>query len=178
MSNISFKKVLEIHSKIFESIDPNEIDDLVNTLLGYRETGTIVGLGAGRMGYSLRSFIMRLSHLGFRAYMIGDTSLPRIGSGDLVIVNSSSGNTPSVLLCAEQAKRAGAMVISLCASTKSRIADLSDKNIHYMVERDFQLMKTSYEQFSFLFWDFIAQKMVFTADLDVKKIEYNHSILE
>ena len=31
---------------------------------------SIFGLGAGRMGYSLRAFIMRLSHLGYNAYML------------------------------------------------------------------------------------------------------------
>lgn len=178
MRELSFNNVLEIHSKIFQSVDPNEIECLVATLLNYRETGRIVGLGAGRMGYSLRSFIMRLSHIGFEAYMIGDTSLPRIGCGDLVLVNSSSGNTPSVLLYAEQAKQAGATVISLCANDNSKISELADQNICYVVQENLQLMKTSYEQFSFLFWDFIAHKIIFAADLDVRKIEHNHSILE
>ena len=43
------------------------------------------------MGYSIQAFIMRLSHLGYPAFMIGDMSLPRIGSDDLVIVNSILG---------------------------------------------------------------------------------------
>jgi 6-phospho-3-hexuloisomerase len=121
---------------------------------------------------------MRLSHIGFEAYMIGDTTLPRVGHGDLVLVNSSSGNTPSILLYTEQAKQAGATIISLSANNESKIASLADRTICYTVEEDFQLMKTSYEQFSFLFWDFVAQKIIVSGNLNVEKIEYNHSILE
>lgn len=178
MYNSSFEQILQLHSKIFNSLNTNDIDDLVTTMLSYKNTGRIIGLGAGRMGYSLRSFIMRLSHIGFEAYMIGDTTLPRVGRGDLVLVNSSSGNTPSILLYTEQAKQAGATIILLSANNESKIANLADKKICYTVEEDFQLMKTSYEQFSFLFWDFVAQKIIVSGNLNVEKIEYNHSILE
>lgn len=82
------------------------------------------------------------------------------------------------LLYTEQAKQAGATIISLSANNESKISNIADKTICYTVEEDFQLMKTSYEQFSFLFWDFVAQKIIVSGNLNVEKIEYNHSILE
>lgn len=178
MISISFQQILKKHSEIFNSLDTHEIENLVSELLSYRETGRVIGLGAGRMGYSLRSFIMRLSHIGFKSYMIGDTNLPRINHNDIILVNSSSGNTPSILLYTKQAKQAGANVILLCASHDSEISKLADKTIFYRVEDDFQLMKTTYEQFSFLFWDFVAQKLIVAGNFNVSEIEYNHSILE
>ena len=57
-----------------------------------------IGLGAGRMGYSLKAFIMRLSHMGYNATFIGDTNVPRVTSNTVVFVNSSSGETPSIAL--------------------------------------------------------------------------------
>ena len=88
---------------INNSLDDDAAERMSREVIGCR--GKIVGLGAGRMGYSLQAFIMRLSHLGYIAYMLGDTSVPRIGVGDLVLVNSSSGETPSVCLLAEIAKK-------------------------------------------------------------------------
>ena len=58
MYSSSFEQILQLHSKIFNSLNTNDIDYLVTTLLSLKNTGRIIGLGAGRMGYSLRSFIM------------------------------------------------------------------------------------------------------------------------
>ena len=80
------------------------------------KNNTFVGLGAGRMGYSLKSFVMRLSHLGLNAYMIGDTTLPRVDENSTVIVNSSSGETESLKIFTYQAKEAGASILLLTAN--------------------------------------------------------------
>ena len=140
--------------------------------------GKIVGLGAGRMGYSLQAFVMRLSHLGYLAYMLGDTSVPRIGVGDLVLINSSSGETPSVCLLAEIAKKNGAKVILLTSGRGSTLAKLADEVIHYKKTQSVQLMKTLYEQFSYLFFDSCASYIAMNGNLSIKEIETNHSILE
>ena len=88
------------------------------------------------------------------------------------------GNVDLEVELITQAKQAGATIILLSANNESKIANLADRTICYTVEEDFQLMKTSYEQFSFLFWDFVAQKIIVSGNLNVEKIEYNHSILE
>jgi 6-phospho-3-hexuloisomerase len=56
----------------------------------------IVGVGAGRVGYALRAFIMRLNHFGFNASFIGDTNVPALTSDDMLIVASTSGSTPTI----------------------------------------------------------------------------------
>lgn len=140
--------------------------------------GVIIGLGAGRMGYSLQAFIMRLSHLGKRAYMLSDTSLPRIGANDLVIVNSSSGETPTIYLLAEIAKQAGARILLLTTNSNSSIATLADVSVRYSPVNSRQLMKTAYEQFTFLFFDHIAGLIAENSCMNVEEIEQNHSILE
>jgi len=47
----------------------------------------------GRSGYVLRCFCMRLMHLGYRAFFVGETITPRIGKGDILVVLSGSGQT-------------------------------------------------------------------------------------
>ena len=81
--------------------------------------------------------------------MIGDTSLPRIGSDDLVIVNSSSGETlRSCYLLKLQ--NHGAKILSLTAGVDSSLSKLSSLCITYDAIPSAQLMETAYEQFSYI----------------------------
>lgn len=138
----------------------------------------IIGIGAGRMGYSLRAHIMRLSHIGYSAYFIGDTTLPRIDSNSIVIINSSSGETPTNILYARQAHEAGSYIITVTSNKNSTIARLSDLVLETPVLKSHQLMKTIYEQFSYILFDYIAESIVTNLKLDRKIITNNHSILE
>ena len=44
---------------------------------------------------------MRLMHLGFHVYVMGETITPSIGKGDLIIALSGSGTTKLVVTAAE-----------------------------------------------------------------------------
>lgn len=164
--------------EMWEKIDPAELEGLIGLIKSNYEAGDVVGLGAGRMGYSMRSFIMRCSHLGYSSYMLGDTSLPRVGKNSLVIVNSSSGETPSIKLFTNQARDAGAKIASLTTSNTSSIAILSDVHVRIHRVNSSQLMKTPYEQFSMLLFDHIANQLFDELSLNRSEVEKNHSILE
>ena len=56
-------------------------------------SGKIFIAGAGRTGYIMRCFAMRLIHLGFCAYVIGDTEMIAAKAGDLLLIGSGSGET-------------------------------------------------------------------------------------
>lgn len=165
----------ELHT-LNASLSDNATECLCKDILNC--SGTVVGLGAGRMGYSLQAFIMRLSHLGFSSYMIGDTTTPRIGSGDLLLVNSSSGETQSIMLLARLGKTHGAKVFGITSGKNSTLSNLSDSCIFYNTIESCQLMKTAYEQFTYLFFDNCAEKLANRVKLTVNEIENNHSILE
>jgi 6-phospho-3-hexuloisomerase len=167
---------LELQS-IWAGTDKDRLHDLIELLLNSKDK-LIVGLGAGRMGYSLQSFIMRLSHLGFKSFMIGDTNLPRVDSDSIAIVNTSSGETPSIRLYVEQCKNAGVIVMALTANPKSSIALLADIVVTVPEIESNQLMKTVYEQYSFLLFDYIVEEILKLSKLDVNWVEQNHSILE
>ena len=170
------KVILNEIAQLYGTLNVNAADDICNEI--QKCEGNIIGLGAGRMGYSLQSFIMRLSHLGFSSYMIGDTTLPRIVAGDLVIVNSSSGETRSVMLLADIAKSHGAKILGLTSGKNSDLARISDLCIFYDKIESMQLMKSAYEQFSFLFFDECAFKLSKHVKLTTDEIETNHSVLE
>ena len=137
-----------------------------------------MGIGAGRMGYSLRAHIMRLSHIGYNAYFIGDTTTPRIDSNSLIIINSSSGETPTNILYAQQASTAGAFIITITSNKESTIAKLSDLVVETPALESHQLMKTIYEQYSYILFDYITELVVTNLKLNRNIITHNHSILE
>lgn len=140
--------------------------------------GRIICIGAGRMGYTIQSFTMRLSHLGFDSYMIGDTTLPKIKSGDLTIINSSSGETQSIFLFAKLAKKYGARLICVTSEENSSIAKIADYVLSYNKIKSQQMMKTVYEQFTFLLFDYIAEEVRKEKNISINFVENNHSILE
>lgn len=138
----------------------------------------IIGIGAGRMGYSLRSHIMRLSHIGYNSYFIGDTTLPRIDKNSIVVINSSSGETPTNILYAKQASAAGSYIVTITSNKNSTIAKLSDLVVQTPSLESHQLMKTIYEQYSYLLFDYVTESVVNNLELDRDLIKHNHSILE
>ncbi len=81
--------------------------------------------GAGRSGLALRMTAMRMMHLGYDSYVVGDATTPSIGPGDALVVASGSGTTASVLQVAEKAEKAGAVVVSLTTDPASPLAALS-----------------------------------------------------
>ncbi|MEM1650161.1 MAG: 6-phospho-3-hexuloisomerase, partial [Sulfolobales archaeon] len=76
----------EISSFIMKSIDMISVDQvekavklLVDT---YNRGKMVLVMGAGRSGLIGRGFAMRLMHLGFRVYVLGDTIVPPVREGD------------------------------------------------------------------------------------------------
>ena len=170
------KKIFDELAMLWESIEKDAVADVVEVISQCERN--IICLGAGRMGYAAQSFAMRLSHLGFRAFMIGDTALPRVNKGDLIIINSSSGETPSIVLLAKLAKKYGGRLICLTSDGGSTLANMSEFTLVYERHRSSQLMKSLYEQFSFLLFDHMAQEIFIASGKERAWVENNHSILE
>ena len=102
----------EIESTL-RTVDPASIDQLADDLMKARQ---IFCLGAGRSGILLHAFCMRLNHLGLDAYMVGGLPCPPAGAGDLIVVVSGSGKTPSVLSVLRNGLAAGAKVTLFTAA--------------------------------------------------------------
>jgi 6-phospho-3-hexuloisomerase len=82
--------------------------------------------GAGRSGLIARAFAMRMLHLGFDVYVVGETITPALQSGDILVVFSGSGETHSMVTFSGTVKDLGGIVCLITASsdsTMSRIAD-------------------------------------------------------
>lgn len=82
--------------------------------------------GAGRSGFVAKAFAMRLMHLGFDAYVVGETVTPSFSREDTLVVFSGSGETTSVTDICEIAKDIGGHICLVTASPTSRIARIAD----------------------------------------------------
>ena len=81
----------------------------------------IFGCASGRSGFILRGFLMRLMHLGFTVYFVGETTTPRIRPGDLLLVLSGSGETAFPREMQRRANTAEARTLALTAHADSTI---------------------------------------------------------
>lgn len=85
--------------------------------------------GAGRSGLVARAKAMRLMHLGYKSYFIGDTTTPAIQSGDLVIVISGSGETNAVITQVRIIlTKIGAKVFAVTSNLDSTLGRFVDEN--------------------------------------------------
>jgi 6-phospho-3-hexuloisomerase len=72
------------------------------------------------------AFGVRLAHLGYSTYVIGETITAPVHKQDLVVLVSGSGETYPVAMTAEIAKTIGARVAVLTANPKGRVPQYAD----------------------------------------------------
>ncbi|GAA2361179.1 6-phospho-3-hexuloisomerase [Saccharopolyspora halophila] len=83
---------------------------------------TVFTIGTGRSGLALQMAAMRFMHLGLPTHVVGETTAPAIGSGDVLVAASGSGSTARVVRAAETARKQGANVVALTTAADSALA--------------------------------------------------------
>ena len=116
--------------------------------------------------------------MGFNATMIGDTNVPNICNNTKIILSSSSGETESLNLFAQKAKDHGAKIYLVTCSPGSRIGKISDYILTYKNINSSQIMKSAYEQFTFLLFDSLALDLADKKNIGNEVMKKNHSVLE
>jgi 6-phospho-3-hexuloisomerase len=159
--------ILEENRRMAEMLDFGQIARIIPFI---QHAERIFVVGAGRSGLSMRSAAMRLMHAGFTVFVVGETTTPAIGKGDLLIAASGSGTTGSIITAAGKAVAAGAKVLTFSTNTNSSLAILS---AHVAVipaaqKQDHggtiskQYAGSLFEQFILLLTDAIFQTMINT----------------
>ncbi|HMZ31846.1 MAG TPA: SIS domain-containing protein [Methanoregulaceae archaeon] len=105
---------------------PDEAESFFSELLN---AGKIYVAGAGRSGLVARAFAMRLMHIGFESYVIGETITPALSPGDTLVVFSGSGETNSVFDVLETARELGGRICLITATPVSRMSRLAHSSV-------------------------------------------------
>lgn len=182
-------EILNEIKTVLDSIDEEQVDKLIDII---QASDKIVGYGAGRMGLSLKAFMMRLNHLGIDAYYLGDTYIPPLTEYDLVLVSSGSGETPMIKEFVSQVKRkTAAYVAAVVGNEYSSISGMANHVVTFkpcnggLNSEDsddkinsIQLMSTLNEQATYILFDIIAKKLADKLGLDTEKTKRYHFNVE
>ncbi|AHC51107.1 6-phospho-3-hexuloisomerase [Sulfolobus acidocaldarius] len=121
--------IAEFIMRAVRMLKPEQVSKMIEVLVNHynqNKNGKILVMGAGRSGLVGKAFGMRLLHLGYNVYVLGDTIVPAIGERDIAIAISGSGRTRLILTAAEAAKAAKSTLISITSYADSPLAKISD----------------------------------------------------
>ncbi len=178
-----------------DSISDDEVDAFVDELM---KANRIFVMGAGRSGLVAKAFAMRLMHLGFQSFVVGETITPALRPGDVMVVFSSSGETKTVADLAETAKGIGGRICLITSRRDSRIGRISDCIVTIESHRDHDLeesgeyeirqmlgehksfapLGTLFETASMVFADAVISRLMEITKTEPSAMKARHATLE
>lgn len=180
------QKITEELSQCFADLDEKQLKELESYI--YKANKIFVA-GAGRSLMMIRGLAMRLMHMGFQSYVVGETVTPAIEPGDLLIIASGSGATGSLVVMAEKCKKIGADLALITTMPDSPIGNKADCIVEVKAattksdanaRKTFQPGANTFEQSVLLIGDAIIIDIISDGDLAEKNDELmkKHANLE
>lgn len=178
-----YAEIVDELQRATELLSNNDTESLVNLML---QSKKIFAAGAGRSGFVVKSFVMRLMQMGFDAYVVGETVTPNLEEDDLFIIGSGSGETKSLIGMAEKAKSIGGTLAAATIAPESSLGQLADIVIKipgspkesYGNRHTIQPMGSLFEQTLLLFFDAAILRLMEKKGLDSDRMYTRHANLE
>lgn len=101
-------------------------EELDKALPYFKQDKRIFISGAGRSGFQAKGFAMRLMHIGYTDFVMGETITPSIQKGDTWVAISGSGTTRNIVADTKAAKTLGLDIVALTSDAASPLAQLAD----------------------------------------------------
>jgi len=171
--------------RALSGLDPGTCDQLAESILRSKR---IFLAGMGRSGLIIKSFAMRLMHMGLAAHVVGETTTPAIEEGDLLLVGSGSGETESLLAMARKAKNLGINVALITVHPASSIGEHADlvvrvpattpKSSHPSAATSIQPKGSLFEQTMFLICESVVLRLMEMRGIDADRMFHRHANLE
>lgn len=181
---LQYSGILNEIQQVLDSSNFSSCEDLINRIT---TAETVVLFGAGRVGLAMQGFAKRLRHAGFNSFYLEDCTVPKTGPGDIFIVGSGSGVTPSVVAVAEVAKTNGLDLILFTANPASRLADMScctivlnaPTKVSQLSEiTSTQPMTTLFEQSLGIVLDSIVLEIIVQTGQNLEMLKSRHNVIE
>lgn len=168
---------------VLRRVEPAQVDQLLDSIVAAK---TVICYGLGREGLVMRSFAMRLMHLGVPAAVVGDMTAPPAGAGDLFLVSCGPGYLSTVEALAGVARRAGAQVFMLTAEPGAALPRQAD---HLLVlpaqtmaakegSSSGQAMGSVYEQAMWVLFDALVPLLMARLNQTADDMRSRHTNLE
>ncbi len=176
MENNYYEQMISEISNTLSKVDNGQVNQLLEAIIS---SNRVFIAGAGRSGFILRCFAMRLMHLGLRVFVIGETTTPGISDRDLLLIGSGSGETSGVYLLAREAKKHNVKLGLITASPASTLASLADYKVLVISDSASVQPKGSlFEQSMLLVVDAMIVKLVQKLKVSPDFMLSNHANLE
>ena len=117
------RQILEELGETLAHVLNDPAEQLADAIIDAR---TVFVAGAGRSGLAMKSFAMRLMHLGFDTYVVGETVTPSITDKDLLLIGSGSGSTSSLVVSANKASAIGTTIYLITIDENSPIGQVAE----------------------------------------------------
>lgn len=177
-------------TEVLKSVDANKLNEFVDLLS--RPNIKVLGYSAGRMGFGLKAFMMRLNHLGISAHWFSDNYVPPMGKDDIFICCSNSGTTKSVANIMDIFKaKANGKIVAFVGNEDSKIGKEADLTIKFKTcngginsaddpskINSVQPMTTLTEQAMFILFDIVTLMLIRKLNIDLNETKRFHSNIE
>jgi len=166
-------------------LQEEQLDSLAEALL--TSDSKVLCVGVGRVMISLKAWVKRLRHLGIHINYVGSESEDPVGTGDLVLVASASGESIFPVQIAKKAKSVGAKVFYIGCTPGSSVDCLADGRLLVAGRTKFsgpedlvsiQPMSTLFEQQLYLLCDSLALEIMERKGLTEESVKHYHANLE
>jgi len=123
--------------EVLPSVNKIEYDRLVELVENKKETNRIYTYSLShRQNNLLRCYLMRLMHIGFKAYVYNDSNSPEPSKGDVVVVSDYTGEDLATYEYIKKFKNNGATVVLITTNSNSACGKLADFCIDYKAENE------------------------------------------
>ncbi len=126
MHSNCLKSILDENIVLLNGVDWTRLADFTERL---SSAPAVFFSAQGRSGHILRTFCMRLMHMGIPVHFAGETTTPPIRESDILVVLSGTGETSLTCEIARMARRTGAFIYAILGYEKSALSALSDHRI-------------------------------------------------
>lgn len=163
-----------------DNVDDAEVHRLIGLM---RAARSVIVFGRGRSGFVGRGFVVRLMHLGVPAYFVGETVSPPVHEQDLVVLLSGSGETFSVVVTGQVAKKVGTKVVTITGAPDSQLAKMADLTILLRTptgdrQRALAPLGTLFESASAVFLDGVVAELMRLQGATEESMRARHATLE
>lgn len=175
-SKNTLRQVVDEVTAVIENISERDFSPVIEMI---KTANRIFVTGRGRSGLMMKALAMRLMHLGFTSYVVGETTAPAIGERDLLIVGCGSGRTPTISVEMESAFRTGARVVLITAAKNAVISKYAGEVIILPIPvQTVQPLGTLFEQSLLLFSDVLVMKIMQELMINPDIMRNRHTNLE
>lgn len=169
---IVINEIEEVLSRINEEKEFKKLQELI------LKSRKIFVYGIGRSGLIGKCFCMRLFHLGFNSFFVGETITPKFTKDDLIIFISATGEKSTLLEIGKICKKENGRILTITGNKESKLAKISDYIVFIPLKKSKQFGNSLFEQVSFLFLETFIQFFIEKNRIDFNEMEKRHTNLE